>query len=692
MKPVTDPELLRKLEGTPENRGNPVTDPEILARLEGKSEPVTDPEIQKGFGEQLTETIRGLPRAAALTGRAVAEGASAIPGMITDPIIDLTNQALPEDWRQMTLQEATQNALNAIGAPKPATPTERVSADVAKLLSAGGGIIGGARALAPGLKGTAKQVMNVLASRPDVQMTSALGAGAAGGVVRETGGDELAQGVAALAGGVAAPLAVAGARNALAPVKKMLSRLPNDADIDVLIDSILRPNKMNLGMIAPSVRESLRQDMQKALKQGELTPEVARRLVDYRITGLTPTAGPLSRDPGVFTKQKNLAAQGAASQDPALQRLSQIEKENARKLIDNLNELGAATPDTPRTAAQKVITTVGKKYEAAKQNWSDLYQRAREAKGVDTPLPKEVTDAFWKKAIPVMDRLGSKLPKEVRTRLEQYGAFGKQTRDLTVGETDDFIKLINEHYDPMNGPQKLALDKLRNAMKESVDKLGEGADEAARLFAGGRGEMAKWMRRIERTPALKAIVEGVEPDKFMQTYIIGSGKAASVNSVMRLKNLIKDSPEATKAVKETVARYLKEKALNQATDEVGRFSQSAYNRALNSIGDLKLKILFSPEEVQALKAIGRVASYEQVPPMGSAVNTSNTGAAIAALLDRIGSNALVRKVPMLTDQLRQAAAGMQADRLTRIPLAARPKPEKVPYLPPVLAPYFMENQ
>jgi hypothetical protein len=72
--------------------------------------------------------------------------------------------------------------------------------------------------------------------------------------------------------------------------------------------------------------------------------------------------------------------------------------------------------------------------------------------------------------------------------------------------------------------------------------------------------------------------------------------------------------------------HLKEKALSGAADEVGKFSQAAYNKALREIGDRKLGLFFSPEEIAQLNSLGRVASYATVQPVGSAVNNSNSGA------------------------------------------------------------------
>src|SRR5690606_13352327 len=80
------------------------------------------------------------------------------------------------------------------------------------------------------------------------------------------------------------------------------------------------------------------------------------------------------------------------------------------------------------------------------------------------------------------------------------------------------------------------------------------------------------------------------------------------------------------AVKEAILAHLKEKALNGSADEIGKFSQSAFNKAMGQIGDRKLSLFFSPEELAQVKTIGRVANYMQNQPVGSAVNNSNSGA------------------------------------------------------------------
>ena len=153
------------------------------------------------------------------------------------------------------------------------------------------------------------------------------------------------------------------------------------------------------------------------------------------------------------------------------------------------------------------------------------------------------------------------------------------------------------------------------------------------------------MKIVEATPALQAIRDGVEPDKFVNDFIIGKGKDAGVMSVARLKSAVRDSPDAQSAIREQIAAYLKSQAKGGSADELANFSQSGYNKALRNIGDRKLNLFFPKEQVEQLKALGRVASYEQVQPVGTAVNNSNTASTLGGMIDRIAGSALLGKIP-----------------------------------------------
>jgi len=654
---------------------------------------------EEGFGQRLNREISDIPRQVGLTGRHVLEGVGDLADLVAAPVRAGMNAA------GMNIQGRSGKELSdLLGLPEAQNPTERVVGDISRLAASSGAGIGMAGKLAQGATGTTQAVLKAMSNRPDLQLASATGAGAAGGVVRETGGEPLSQAVAAIVGGVAAPVAMSGAQKAVGAVRSLTDRLQGSPDltakIDVVINEAVKPSGISLSDIPATIKAQLHQDMTKAVRSGSMTPDMARRLVDYRMTGLTPTAGPLTLDPGVVTRQKNLAALGVSTQDPKLQALSQIENANARKLIENINQMGAGTADDTLAAGQKVISAVEARNAAEQAKIGSLYDAAKDSTGRSALLDGK---AFGKYALSTLkENLRTEfLPANVRNKLMNLAA-GKET--LTVDKAEVLKTIMGQmQAGSQDGNTRYALGLVRKAL-DNTPMIGTAGEGAKAAFGAARSANKAWMQTVENTPALAAIRDGVEPDKFVQNFIIGKGNAASVGSVAKLRELIKDVPEAMTAIKNNVAQTLKSQALSGKADELAKFSSTAYNKALNSIGDAKLSMFFSPQEVQALKAIGRVASYEQFQPTGSAVNNSRTAAALVAnVLDTIGGNIVASKLSggilpaaakVLSDPLRSSSASIEAGRMLGIPTGAGAKPATDPMflLPPALAPFLMRDQ
>lgn len=94
---------------------------------------------------------------------------------------------------------------NIVGLPQPENPTERVVQDVAGTMAGGGAIGAGAKALARGAQGITQPLLNMLAANPGAQAISSAGAGAGGGIARESGAGPMGQFAGELAGGLVAP-------------------------------------------------------------------------------------------------------------------------------------------------------------------------------------------------------------------------------------------------------------------------------------------------------------------------------------------------------------------------------------------------------------------------------------------------------------------------------------------------------
>lgn len=646
------------------------------------------------IGDVVTETVKDMPRQAALSGRFVLEGLGGTADLVTKPLQIVYNPIAEATGLPKAGGNPGQEFSDYIGLPTPQNKLERVAGDITRTLYGTAGVIGTAAKAANAVPGVSKEVLKVVASRPDLQAAAAAGSGAAGGSVRESGGGPVLEFLASLSGGVGAAGALSAGQKGLTVAKDLVDRLkgsPNlDMQIDVAIQNAVKSSGMALSDLPTNVVNQLRSDIRKAVSLGELSPDAARRLADYRLIGATPTAANLTLEPAAITQQRNLAKMGANSQDPSLQRLSQIQNENNSVLIDRLNDAGAGTD--PMSASQTVIGSLSRKNEQAKGAIDAAYKEARATDGRSASLDPS---SFAQKANDLLDEalLGGKLPADVRNIMNQI-ASGKSP--FTVDVAEQLKTRIGElQRASMDGSERRALGLVRQAIEESPLLDGQG-QQAINAFNKARAFNKAWMDVVDRTPALQAVRDGVEPDKFVQNFVIGSGKDSSTNSLFNLKKQLSGDDEAITAVKGSITNYLKSKALSGASDEVGNFSQAGYNRALNSIGEKKLSMFFSPLEVQQLKAIGRVASYEQVQPVGSAVNNSNTSTTlVSTLLDRVGNSPLLRKIPLgaeiLGDPLKSVSANVKATRALNVPKSIVNKKPEARRIPPVLIPLLVSE-
>ncbi|RSZ60046.1 hypothetical protein HF313_15135 [Massilia atriviolacea] len=654
---------------------------------------------EKGFGEQLNDFVSSVPRQTGLAARYGLEGlGGTFDSFVGNPLRTLAAPILGNKPRADT----GGTLANVMGLPSPENAQERVVGDAARLAAGSAGIIGAAGKAATMTSGTTQAVARGLAAAPVKQLASGAAAGAAGGYTRETGGNEGSQLLASLGAGVAAPFAIGGAQraagaigNRLRPAVPPVPSAQQQIQIDIKINNALEQSGIKLGDLPGQVAQSIRDDVAKAYKiSPDLSPDAVRRLADYRLTGTTPTAAGLTLDPATVTRQKNLAKLGINSKDPAAQQLGQTQNANNRQLTTGLNDLGASAADDAYAGGSRVIGALEKRNDRVQGVLKKLYDRARDNSGRSAELDPHT---FTNRAGDLLHEANveSFLTPDIRNKLNQ---FANRETPLTVEIAEQFkTGIAKVQRNSSDGNVRTALGLVRQALDETPlvgarptpapsgsnqltvpGGLGAPAQEsmgqsAINAFNRARRVNREWMGVVEKTPALQAVRDGIEPDQFVQKFIVGSGGNANVMDVNMMRNSIKKSPEAMNAVREQITSFLKTRALNGAADEVGNFSQSAYNKALSQIGDRKLKLFFAPEQIAQMKAIGRVASYEQFQPAGSAVNNSNTaGTGGAMLLDRIADLPFLSKIPfgqsMIAQPLQNISLGMQANRAMNVPL------------------------
>jgi len=651
------------------------------------------PAQQRGFGAQLGDAISDVPRQAGLTARYGIEGV----GEVFDTFVGnpLRTLAAPVLGNKPTARTGTTIA-DGLGLPQPRTAGERIVGDASRLVAGGAGMMGTASKVSQGLTGTAQAAGRMLAANPGQQLASAGAAGLAGGYTRETGGGDTAQLVASLAAGVGAPMAMGGVQRAAGAVARRMQPATPTAQqaqrIDITINNALQDSGVTLSELPRQVAQSIRDDVAKAFRTSDqVSPDAVRRLADYRLTGLTPTAAGLTLDPAVVTQQKNLAKLGINSRDSTAQFLGQTENRNNQALKSGLNNLGAGAADDAYAGGERIIGALERRDERARDVIGKLYDRARDSRGRSAALD-HVT--FTNRAGDLLNEANveSFLTPDIRNKLND---FANAKTPLTVEIAEQFKSNIGRlQRSSMDGNVRYALGAVRQALDEAP-LIGRGAAPAVDgnqlataggMTAGAAQDLGQdsinafnrarrvnrmYMGLVEKTPALQAVRDGVEPDKFVQDFIVGTGKKADFMSVAQLKSSIKANPVAMNAVREQILGHLKSKALYGQADEVGNFAGATYVKALDTIGDRKLRLFFQPEEINQLKAIGRVSRYEQFQPSGAAVNNSNTAGALGGMAERILSQSVLSKIPFgqaaIGDPLESIKVGFQSGRALDVP-------------------------
>lgn len=660
----------------------------------------------KPFGQQLNDVVADVPRQLGLTARAGLRAIDSTANMIGAPLRAGLNAILPKQGGGIAGQITGEGQRDAIGPvdlvgmaerfglPRPRPGLESFVNDAATTGFSAAAPMAAGSALARGTAGTAQRVGQLLAANPAQQVASAAAAGGAGGYTRETGGNEGSQLLASLAAGVGAPMAMNAAGRVGQAAQRMAGRLstspaPSPVQVEVTINNAIHPSGMTLADLPAEVAAGIRADVAKAMQIGDdLSPDAVRRLADYRLVGATPNRAGLTLDPAAVTQQRNLAKLGINSKDPAAQQLGQMQNANNRQLTTGLNALGANTADDAIAGAGRVMGALDQRNARAKDIIDTLYQRARDTEGRSAALDPH---AFTQRAGQLLNEknVESFLTPDIRNKLNGF-ATGDIPLNVDIAEQLK-TSMAAIQRSSADGNVRTALGAVRQALDDAPLLPGQQiGQDSINAFNKARGMNRAWMGIVDKTPALQAVRDGIEPDKFVQQFIVGTGQNANVMDVAMLKNSIKGSPDAMDAVRTQITAFLKQKALSGAADEAGNFSQSAYNKALNAIGERKLRLFFESDQINQMKAIGRVASYEQFQPVGAAVNNSNTAGAAGAMLERLGGSALLNKIPFgkaaVGDPLQNIVIGMQAKKTLDVPQALANGIRRPPLLPAPRAP------
>jgi len=446
-------------------------------------------------------------------------------------------------------------------------------------------------------------------------------------------------------------------------LKLTLSDPGASREADRVINEAFQRQGVDAATIPDAIKQKIKTEVQDALKTGNITdPTQIARKAEFSALNIEPTAAQLSREPMAFAQEKNLRGIVGAG-EPLTARFNA----QNNQLIGALNTRGALGSPGAYQVSEATLNAL-KSGDTARQTLvGDLYKKATDNLGRAAPLDVRAATENAGRVLAEEHATGS-LPGAARDILNDL-AMGKIP--FTVDTKESIVKALYRMGQSPNKDANYAVNLVRkeldNAPLSETHNLGE---DALAAFRAARTAHAARMELQKQIPALDAAVNGMEPDKFFQQFILNGNR----NDLMKLSQVLRtESPSAVAQIKSQILDHLKTKALNGASDEVGVFSQSAYNKALDALAD-KLPAFFTKQEIADLGRIGRVASYIQAQPAASAVNNSNTTSAAMNLLSKIG------KVPGLgayvntyaTKPLQSAAEQKAVEEALAAKLATQP--------------------
>jgi len=592
-------------------------------------------------GRAVNRGISDLPRQVGLAGRYGLEGLANAAQVFTEPVAGLMRMA---GINTAPLGQVATSAADAIGLPKPRDELERVVGDATRLVAGAGGTLGSAQQLAklPGMIGS---IGGALSTAPMAQLSSAAGGGGLSGLSREGGGDELQQAAAGLIGGVAGGFAPGLVQGAAAGVKRAMTPKMTPQQLDAQINVIFERSGGDYSQIPERARQALRTELRSALQAGkEVDADALRRLADFRATGLTPTRGMVTLDPIQISKEMNLSKEAVASGRSDLQGLAGVYNANNARLIQAIDELGASRGVDAQRAGEQIKSTILGKQADLRGAEQAAWDAAKSSPGYRQPIsPKVISD--------VNQTLGEEglMPFMNPTISRYMGAFQQGDQPFTPQDYRNLQSMLsreiakggNEGYaaktaarvlggsdvQPITNPGGIEFGNsvLTGDMAKRLRAMDAAPGSAIDAVNRARGATRAAYAYEDSTPLVRDVVSGsnaADPMKIAQKYVING----TPDQAKMLAQEI--GPQGIPVMRDAIISHLKNVSVRSADNDTGKFSQSAFNMALKKIGDAKLSQFFQPDEIESLKRLGRVASYAQFQPIGSAVNNSNSGALV----------------------------------------------------------------
>jgi len=637
---VTDPQSGRVLRLTGDSSPTEEELEQIFSSLPQKEAP------QQDFAQQLAAEVGPLEAAAIGAGRGLTTIGRGL------------GLAEPED-------PATAQAIAALKEQRPiVTGAGEIAGEAAPFLLPGAGlgaIAGiGARAAATGALGAAEGVL--IARGQDATAEEQAITGGIGGV---------AAGVAELVlpriGRIGGEL-----------IRRVLKKAPEDA----VVDAAGVPSTELQQALSESGQtfEDLTQQAQAELRGQAVEPADAARKAFLESQGLTPTRAQVTRGAEDFQLQQE-AAKTSGRVRAALEGQEAI---LTSRFDNQILETGGQVAGDVSTPTEAIVN----KASVLDAEIGELYKQAREAAPGEQNVRFNALTKKLRDLAPSNRRAGGNIEAVVGD-MQAKGILDSNMKiigKVDVETAEDLRKLTNELFDAQNPFGNAKLREIKNALDDDVFRAAGGD-----VFKQARASKAKFERDLSRAGLSKfdsrkanlvrdVLENKINPDAFVNDTVF-SKKWRSEDIAQLKKYLLTGTPiqkaegrQAWNDLRAETLDTIKNRAFIGPEDAAGNkaLSRDKLQKAIQSIGNAKLKLIFEPKELKFFQDMLQVAKLRE-PVRGTALGRGPSAQAIKSLERRLADIPVLGALINVVDfdaQGRAVLKGSAAPRVRALPSTA----------------------
>lgn len=701
----------------------------------------------QSLGDKAIDAASETLRVAGLAARSFAEGGVSLPLVAADLAampINAISRAMTGNDAIFNYQEQFSKGMDELGLPQARNEGEQLLAATGRGVGAVASGIGAGQLMAGSANATTQGVGNILQTTPGIQAISGASAGGGGELVRQEGGSETEQLLAALAAGITPAALTASVAPKLAPLMEragfkaganLLKPIPENAiplpegavtsraavatpeKIKVVTESGAQKVGLNPENLSDDLTALIEKNAKQALEAGsDLTPDAVARMSVYESLGIKPTRALITRSFDDALQEQNLLT------EPEGQALRNIYIENNRAIRNQINStVDNGKPVDAPSFGQEVRGKLQANERRAQQVVNKEFNKAMEIEGDMPTQTQPLVDYLQNNAIYLAD---NKYGKPIITKLKQLGVIsqdnmvaleptpqspagglGFNALPVTLKELATVRQEVNRAWKSAKSNQDGGAAAKLNDMRSILNNI--EANAGSNMYKAYRKLRTQKGARYEDNPLIDNLLKDkrgyvgtkqIEDSQVFDTAVLKSTTEQFEKMWPRL------TPQARELTRAQVVKYIDDEVFsNMGTNEAADVVASAakLNRVLDRINPNKLRVIFGKEKAEKLEQLNTAVREISNPPKG----TVPTGSAPKLqMLTRsiVGLMSSTAKIPLVNDAASAIASGLESGAKSRAAKATSdsainiiPKVSTQPKannLPPLLAPILEQEQ